>query len=70
MLLRKLLPDLRATEHTGDLQPAFTSIVRTIVDPRSEATKAQVVNGAGDGAGRITQESESGDVHGHLREGG
>ena len=58
-LLRKLLPDLRATEHTGDLQPAFTSIVRTIVDPRGEATKAQAVNGAGEGAlHRLAAEGE------------
>ncbi|MCZ6859087.1 MAG: hypothetical protein O7I42_02190 [Alphaproteobacteria bacterium] len=55
-LLRKLLPDLRSIENTGDLQPAFTQIVRTIVDPRDEAAKTHAdrpaVNGSGEDAQR------------------
>ena len=39
-LLRKLLPDLRATELTGDLRPAFTRIERVIVDRAAQAIKA------------------------------
>ena len=51
-LLRKLLPDLRATEFTGDLRPAFTAIERRIVDPKNdtaEPTKAPAESQAGNG---------------------
>ncbi len=40
-LLRKLLPDLKATELTGNLQPVLTRIERVIVDHGSKATKAE-----------------------------
>ena len=45
-LLRKLLPDLRSIENTGNLQPAFRVIERHIIDPRSDAAEAG--NGAAD----------------------
>ena len=51
-LLRKLLPDLRATELTGDLQPAFTAIEHRIIAPRgvaAEAIRAEVNRRAGNG---------------------
>ena len=47
-LLRKTLPDLKATELTGDVLPTFTTIERRIVDPASntaEATRSRA-NGA------------------------
>ena len=51
-LARKVLPDMKAVEHTGDPVP-ITQIVRTIVHPRREAAQAigQAVNSAGEGAG-------------------
>ena len=39
-LLRKLLPDLRSVENTGNLQPIITAIERRIVYPHGEAIKA------------------------------
>jgi len=33
-LARKVLPDLKATELTGDLGPVITGITRTIIDPK------------------------------------
>ena len=55
-LCRKVLPDLKAVENTGDLQPAIMRIVREIVDRGSEATTAQADrqarNGADEGAGK------------------
>ncbi len=71
-LLRKLLPDLRSTELSGDLQPVFTRIVTEIVDSGSVATRAQANrqagNGADEGAGQLMQDTESGEAHTHFRE--
>ena len=39
VLLRKLLPDLKATELTGDLQPMITLIEHRIVDLGSESAE-------------------------------
>ncbi len=33
-LARKVLPDLKATELTGDLGPVITGITHTIIDPK------------------------------------
>ena len=40
-LARKVLPDLKATELTGDLGPVITGITRTIIDPK-KLSEAQV----------------------------
>ena len=73
-LLRKLLPDLRATEHTGDVRPTLTQIVRTIVSPGGEAAEAKrdqanrpAGNGADEGTGQLRQDTESGEAHTHFR---
>ncbi len=73
-LARKVLPDQKAVEHTGE-SPVFTKIVRQIVDPGSvavEATRAQANrqagNGAHEGAGQLMQDTESGEAHTHFRE--
>ncbi len=50
--MRKLLPDLRSVENTGNLQPAFTAIERRIIDPAGEAAaaiRAEVNRRAGNG---------------------
>ncbi len=39
-LLRKLLPDLRSVENTGNLTPLITTIERRIVDSDGDATEA------------------------------
>lgn len=49
-LLRKLLPDLRATELTGNLQPMITKIERTIVYPSEVAEAGNAAHEAGNGA--------------------
>ncbi len=49
-LLRKLLPDLRSVENTGNLQPIFTEIVRTIFGPGGGPTKDQADTQTGNGA--------------------
>ncbi len=71
-LARKILPDMKAVENTGELQPAFAMIVRQIVDPAAEATRAQADrqagNGADEGAGQLMQDTESGEAHTHFRE--
>ena len=51
-LCRKVLPDLKAIENTGELQPVFTKIVREIIEPAGEAAaaiRAEVNSRAGNG---------------------
>ena len=74
-LLRKLLPDLKATELTGNIQPVITAIERRIVDHGSdaaEATKAQAdrqaSNGVAEGAGRLMQDGTDTKAHIEFRE--
>ena len=71
-LLRKLLPDLRATELTGNLQPMLTRIEWVIVDGGSKPAEAQVDrqagNGADEGAERLRQDTEPGEAQIHFRE--
>ena len=60
-LLRKLLPDLRSVENTGNLQPAFTAIEYRIVDPRGEAAaaiRAEVNRRAGNGVAESDASAE------------
>ena len=60
-LLRKLLPDLRSVENTGNLQPAFTAIERRIVDPAGEAAaaiRAEVNRRAGNGVAESDASAE------------
>ncbi len=47
-LARKVLPDMKATELTGDLQPTFTRIECVIVDP-VKATEAPANSLVGNG---------------------
>ena len=48
-LLRKLLPDLKATELTGNIQPVLTEVRHTIVRPGTDAAKpaADIPSGNG-----------------------
>ena len=57
-LARKVLPDMKAVEHTGDPVP-ITQIVRTIAHPRREVAQAtdQAVNSAGEGVENPTVRS-------------
>ena len=60
-LARKVLPDQKAIEHSGE-QPAITEIIRTIVNSESkEVAKVQADrqsgNGADEGAGQLMQDT-------------
>ncbi len=71
-MMRKLLPDLKATELTGNLHPVLTRMERVIVDPGSKATKAeadsQAGNGVDEGAGRLMQDGTDTKAHTEFRE--
>lgn len=70
-LCRKVLPDMKAIEHSGE-QVRITKIIREIVDPGSEAAEAQANRQAGNGvdesAGRLMRDTESGEAHTDFRE--
>ena len=73
-LLRKLLPDLRATELTGDLQPMITRIEHRIVDLGSESAEWEKTQGndpagnvADKGAGQLMQDTKSSEAQSEHR---
>ncbi|MEE8531896.1 MAG: hypothetical protein V3S34_06755 [Hyphomicrobium sp.] len=69
-LLRKLLPDLKSVENTGNLQPIITAIERRIVDPGSKATDATTKPPEGNGADKDVPEGGSGEAQPRFREPG
>ncbi len=61
-LARKVLPDMKAVEHSGD-PPTITQIIRRIVDPGAEATeptKDQADRQTGNGVAEVAESSEGG----------
>ncbi len=67
-LLRKLLPDLRSQELTGNIQPVITAIERRIVDSGSDAAEAEKARTNGNGVDDNTQDTGNGNAPIQFRE--